>query len=67
MKKRRSLIGPVLGYLDLMAIVVIRFIVWIFVISVKAVKTVNGFSTAKFIGLILVMIISSIITTPLGM
>jgi len=63
-----SLIGPVLGYVGLMAIVAIGFVVWIFVVSVKAVKTLNGFGTAKAFGLIiLVMIISSIITTPLGM
>ena len=63
-----SLIGPVLGYVGLMVIVAIGFVVWIFIVSVKAVKTVNGFSTAKAFGLIiLVMIISSIITSPLGM
>jgi len=63
-----SLIGPALGYVGLMAIVAIGFVVWIFIISIKAVKTVNGFGTAKAFGLIiLVMIISSIITAPLGM
>lgn len=63
-----SLIGPILGYAGLMAVVAIGFVVWIFVVSVKAVKTVNGFSTAKAFGLIiLVMIISTIITSPLGM
>lgn len=63
-----SLIGPVLGYVGLMAVVAIGFVVWIFVVSVKAVKTVNGFGTAKAFGLIiLVMIISSIITASLGM
>lgn len=63
-----SLIGPVLGYVGLMAIIAIGFVAWIFVVSVKAVKTLNGFGTAKAFGLIiLVIIISSIITTPLGM
>lgn len=63
-----SLIGPVLGYVGLMAIVAIGFIVWIFVVSIKALKTVSGFSTAKAFGLIiLVIIISSIITIPLSM
>lgn len=63
-----SLIGPVLGYAGLMAVVAIGFGIWIFVVSVKAVKTVNGFGTAKAFGLIvLVIIISSIITAPLGM
>ena len=63
-----SLIGPVLGYVGLMAIIAIGFIVWIFVVSIKALKTVSGFSTAKAFGLIiLVIIISSIITIPLSM
>ena len=60
-----SLIGPMLGYVGLFVIVAIAFVVWIFVVSVKAVKTVNGFGTAKAFGLIiLVMIISSIVTAP---
>ena len=63
-----SMIGPILGYAGLMIAVAIGFVIWIFVVSVKAVKTVNGFGTAKAFGLIvLVMIISSIITAPLGM
>jgi len=62
-----SLIGPMLGYVGLFVTVTIAFVVWIFVVSVKAVKTVNGFGTAKAFGLIiLVMIISSIVTAPLG-
>ena len=62
-----SLIGPMLGYVGLFVIVAIAFVVWIFVVSVKAVKTVNGFGTAKAFGLIiLVMIISSIVTAPFG-
>ena len=63
-----SLIEPVLGYVGLMAIVAIGFVAWIFIVSIKAVKTVNGFGTTKAFGIIiLVMIISYIITTPLGM
>jgi len=62
-----SLIGPMLGYAGLFVTVTIAFVVWIFVVSVKAVKTVNGFGTAKAFGLIiLVMIISSIVTAPFG-
>ena len=61
------LIGPMLGYVGLFVTVTIAFVVWIFVVSVKAVKTVNGFGTAKAFGLIiLVMIISSIVTAPFG-
>ena len=62
-----SMMGPVLAYAGLLVIVAIAFVVWIFVVSVKAVKTVNGFGTAKAFGLIiLVMIISSVITAPFG-
>ena len=62
-----SLIAPVLSYVGLMILVTIIFAVWIFIVTIKAVKTVNGFNTAKSFGLIiLVMIITSIITVPLG-
>jgi hypothetical protein len=62
-----SLIGPMLGYVGLFVIVAIAFVIWVFAVSVKAVKTVNGFGTAKAFGLIiLVMIISSIVTAPFG-
>jgi hypothetical protein len=67
-KRVLSIMGPVLAYVGLFVIVAIAFVVWIFVVSVKAVKTVNGFGTAKAFGLIiLVMIISSVITAPFGM
>ncbi len=63
-----SLIGPVLGYVGVMVIAAIGFIVWIFVVSVKAIKTVHGFGTARAFGLIvLVIILSSFITAPFGM
>ena len=63
-----SLIGPVLGYVGMMVLVAIVFVVWIFAVSIKALKVVSGFSTAKAFGLIiLVMILSSLITAPLGM
>ena len=63
-----SLIMPVLGYVGLLMLVGIAFFVWIFVVSIKGLKVLNGFSTAKAFGLvILVMIIVSFITTPLSM
>ena len=62
-----SLIAPVLSYVGLMILVAIIFLVWIFIVTIKALKTVNGFGTAKSFGLIiLVMIITSIVTIPLG-
>ncbi len=63
-----SLIMPVLGYVGLLILVAIAFFVWIFIVSIKGLKVLNGFSTAKAFGLvILVMIIVSLITTPLSM
>ena len=62
-----SLIGPVLSYVGLIAIAAIVFVVWIFIVTIKAIKIVNGFGTAKSFGLIiLVMIITSIATLPLN-
>ena len=62
-----SLLGPTLAYVGLLALVAIGFLVWIFIISIKAVKTLNGFSTGKAFGLlILVLIITGIVTTPFG-
>lgn len=55
-----SVIGPMLAYAILIAVFAIVFMVWIMVISVKAIKVVNGFDTGKAFGLlILVMIIAS--------
>jgi len=63
-----SLFGPMIGYAVLIAVVAIVFVPWIFVVSIKAVKTVNGFGTLKAFGLIiLVMIISSIVSIPFSM
>lgn len=55
-----SSIGPMIVYAILVGVFAIAFMVWIIVISVKAVKIVNGFETGKALGLlILVMIITS--------
>jgi len=67
-KQVLSMMGPVLAYVGLFLIVTIAFVVWIFIVSIKAVKTINGFGTAKAFGLIiLVLIISSVVTAPFGM
>ena len=58
-----SAIGPMLVYALLIAVFAIAFMVWIVVISVKAIKIVNGFETGKAFGLlILVMIIASAVS-----
>ena len=54
-----SAVGPMLVYALLVGIFAIAFMVWIIVISVKAIKIVDGFETGKAFGLlILVMIIA---------
>lgn len=61
-------VGPMLGYVGLIVVTAIVFVIWIIVVSVKALKVVNDFETGKAFGLlILVMILSSIATIPLGL
>ena len=60
-----SVIGPMLSYVVILVVLGIAFLVWIIVISVKAIKIVNGFGTAKAFGLlVLAMIITSVISIP---
>ena len=55
--------APLAVYGALVGVSAIAFIVWIIVISVKAIKIVNGFETGKAFGLlIVVMIIASIVS-----
>ena len=62
-----SMIGPMLGYVGLLVVAAIAFMVWIIVISVKAIRIVDGFETGKAFGLlILVMIISSVVSFVLN-
>ena len=58
-----TVFAPLTLYGALVGIFAIAFLVWIIVISVKAIKVVNGFETGKAFGLlILVMIIASIVS-----
>ena len=58
-----SVIGPMVAYAILVGVFAIAFMVWIIVISVKAIKIVDGFETGKAFGLlILVMIIASAVS-----
>ena len=58
-----DVLGPLLVYAILVGVSAIAFIVWIIVISVKAIKVVNGFDTGKAFGLlIIVMIITSLVS-----
>ncbi len=57
-----------LGYLAVILVGAIAFIVWIVVVLVKAVKTVNGFGTAKAFGLVVLALAASVIVAaPLSL
>lgn len=57
-----------LGYLAVLIVGSIAFAVWIVIVLIKAVKTVNGFGTAKAFGLIvLALLVSSVVAIPFGM
>lgn len=57
-----------LGYLAVLVVGGIAFVVWTVVVLVKAVKTVNGFGTAKAFGLVVLAVaVSAIVAAPLGM
>lgn len=63
-----TLLTPLFGYVGLLMGVVLAFGIWIIVVSVKAIKVINGFGTAKAFGLlILSIIVSLIVTIPLGL
>lgn len=62
-----SVVGPLLGYVALLLVVAIGFMVWLLVITIKAVKIVHGFETGKAFGLVILAgIITTIITIPFG-
>ena len=62
-----SEVAPLLGYVALLLIVAIGFMVWLLVITIKAVKIVHGFETGKAFGLVILAgIITTIITIPFG-
>ena len=62
-EKVLNVLGPMIVYAILVGVFAIAFMVWIIVISVKAIKVVNGFETGKAFGLlILVMIIASLVS-----
>ena len=63
-----TLMTPLFGYVGLLMGFILAFGIWIIVVSVKAIKVINGFGTAKAFGIfILAVIISMIVTIPLGM
>lgn len=66
--RARTLMDVVLGYVGLLGIGAFAFAAWVVVVSVKAVKAVNGFGTAKAFGLIvLALAVSAVAAMPFGM
>ena len=60
-----SLLGSFFVYVMLLAFLGVGFAIWALIVTIKAVKTVHGFGTAKAIGLIiLVAIITSFASIP---
>lgn len=60
-----SVLGSFIGYVILLVILGIGFTIWGLIVSIKAIKTVHGFSTGKAFGLIiLVGLITSLISIP---
>ena len=60
-----SLLGSFIGYVILLGILGTVFAVWGLIVSIKAIKTVHGFSTGKAFGLILlVALITSLVSIP---
>jgi len=60
-----SLLGSFIGYVILLAILGIGFVIWGLIVTIKAIKTVHGFGTGKAFGLIiLVGIITSFVSIP---
>ena len=61
-------LGLLLGYLAVFIVGAIAFAAWAVVVLVKAVKTVNGFGTAKAFGIIvLAMAVSAVVAAPFSM
>ena len=62
-----SILGPFIGYVSLLAILGICFVIWGLIITIKAIKVVHGFGTGKAFGLILLVgIITSFVSIPFG-
>lgn len=62
-----DLLGPLLGYLALVLLIVLGAAVWLTVVSVKAVKSAHGFGTAKSFGLVVLVGIATVLASyPLG-
>ena len=61
------LLSSMFGFLMLLVAGVLAFAVWVVVVSVKAVKTVNGFGTAKAFGIVMIGLLASVIVAmPFG-
>lgn len=67
MEQAQDLMNGVVGFVALFGVIVVVFIAWVIVILVKAVKTVNGFGTAKAFGIIvLAFVVSVVVLIPIS-
>ena len=61
------LLGSFIGYVLLLVVLGIGFVIWGLIVSIKAIKTVHGFGTGKSFGLILLVgLITSLVSIPFG-
>jgi len=62
-----QLLVPFLTYIGILVVTVLAFLPWWIIVTIKAAKTVNGFGAGKAIGvLLLALIVSTVVTIPLG-
>ena len=58
-------LGSFIGYVLLLMVLGIGFVIWGLIVSIKAIKTVHGFGTGKAFGLILLVgLITSMVSIP---
>lgn len=61
------LLSSFIGYVALLAVLGVGFVIWGLIVTIKAIKIVHGFGTGKAFGLILLVgIITSFVSIPFG-
>jgi hypothetical protein len=61
------LLSSFIGYVSLLAVLGVGFVIWGLIITIKAIKTIHGFGTGKAFGLILLVgILTSFVSIPFG-
>ena len=61
------LLSSFIGYVSLLAVLGVGFVIWGLIITIKAIKTIHRFGTGKAFGLILLVgILTSFVSIPFG-